>query len=190
MNRSSYLKSLSITATVSRYLYRSFIVVMCIVFASALFSGCASVSKTPASATERSRSDNQGLSFIPVIHPAVEIAENLKGVPYRYGGVTPKGFDCSGLVHFAYHKAGIKIPRTTRDLYRVSRRLPIEQAKPGDLLFFKINSRKLSHVGLYAGNGRFIHASTGQNRVADGSLEDPYWRDRLIGIGRLPVDRM
>ncbi|MBW9276081.1 MAG: C40 family peptidase, partial [Candidatus Thiodiazotropha sp. (ex. Lucinisca nassula)] len=67
---------------------------------------------------------------------------------------------------------------------------PIEQAKPGDLLFFKINSRKLSHVGLYAGNGRFIHASTGQNRVADGSLEDPYWRDRLIGIGRLPVDRM
>lgn len=158
---------------------------MCIVFASALFSGCASVSKTPASANERSRSDNHGLSFIPVIHPAVEIAENLKGVPYRYGGVTPKGFDCSGLVHYAYHKAGIKIPRTTRDLYRVSRRLPIEQAKPGDLLFFKINSRKLSHVGLYAGNGRFIHASTGQNLVASSSLNDTYWHSRLIGVGRI-----
>ncbi len=190
MNRSSYLKYLSITPIVSRYLRRSFVIVMCIVFASILFSGCASVSNSPTSATASSESHNRNLSFIPVIHPVVEIAENLKGVPYRYGGVTPKGFDCSGLVHYAYRKAGIKIPRTTQDLYRVSRRLPIEQAKPGDLLFFKINSRKLSHVGLYAGNGRFIHASTGQNRVADGSLEDPYWRDRLIGIGRLPVNRM
>ncbi|MES9814315.1 MAG: C40 family peptidase [Candidatus Thiodiazotropha sp.] len=190
MNGSSYLKSLSITAIVSRYLRRSFVIVMCIVFASVLFSGCASVSNAPASAIERSASDNRNLSFIPAVHPVVEIAEKLKGVPYRYGGVTPKGFDCSGLVHYAYRKAGIEIPRTTRDLYRASRRLPIDNAKPGDLLFFKINSRKLSHVGLYAGNGRFIHASTGQNRVADGSLEDPYWRDRLIGIGRFPVDRM
>lgn len=185
MNRSSYLKSLSITAIVSRYLCRSFIIVMCIVFTSVLFSGCASVSKTPASATESPGSDNRNLSFIPAIHPVVEIAENLKGVPYRYGGVTPKGFDCSGLVHYAYHKAGIKIPRTTQDLYRVSRRLPIEQAKPGDLLFFKINSRKLSHVGLYAGNGRFIHASTSQNRVASSSLNDSYWHGRLIGVGRI-----
>ncbi|MEW8028166.1 MAG: C40 family peptidase [Candidatus Thiodiazotropha sp.] len=115
----------------------------------------------------------------------VKIAESLKGAPYRYGGVTPKGFDCSGLVHYAYLKVGMTIPRTTQDLYRVTQRLPIEKAKPGDLLFFKINSRKLSHVALYAGDGRFIHASIGRNRVTDGSLDDPYWSDRLIGIGRL-----
>jgi cell wall-associated NlpC family hydrolase len=115
----------------------------------------------------------------------VDIAEKLKAKPYRYGGVTPKGFDCSGFVHYAYLKAGLSIPRTTRDQYRASQRLPFEKARPGDLLFFKINSRKLSHVGLYAGNGRFIHASTAKKRVADASLQDPYWRNRLIGIGRV-----
>jgi cell wall-associated NlpC family hydrolase len=115
----------------------------------------------------------------------VEIAESLQGKPYQYGGITPKGFDCSGFVHYVYRKAGISIPRTTRDQYRTSRRLSIDLARPGDLLFFRISSRKLSHVGLYAGNGRFIHASTSQNRVAEASLQDPYWLDRLIAVGRI-----
>jgi cell wall-associated NlpC family hydrolase len=154
------------------------------VFVSALFSACATAPKPTSSKAKNTRIDKQELS-LKTQYTVVEIAEKLKGKPYRYGGVTPKGFDCSGLVHYAYLKAGLSIPRTTRDQYRASRRLSIEKAQPGDLLFFKINSRKLSHVGLYAGNGRFIHASTAKKRVADASLQDPYWRKRLIGIGRI-----
>jgi cell wall-associated NlpC family hydrolase len=115
----------------------------------------------------------------------IDIAERLKGKPYRYGGNTPKGFDCSGLVHYTYRKAGISIPRTTQGQLSSSTRLPIEKALPGDLLFFKIDSRKLSHVGLYAGENRFIHASTSKKKVTDASLLDPYWKSRLVTAGRI-----
>jgi cell wall-associated NlpC family hydrolase len=155
-----------------------------VLFFSVLFSACATAPKPASSKVEKTRIDKQD-STQKNQYTVVDIAEKLKGKPYRYGGVTPKGFDCSGFVHYAYLKAGLSIPRTTRDQYRASQRLPFEKARPGDLLFFKINSRKLSHVGLYAGNGRFIHASTAKKRVADASLQDPYWRDRLIGIGRV-----
>ncbi|PVV08240.1 MAG: hypothetical protein B6D72_16910 [gamma proteobacterium symbiont of Ctena orbiculata] len=162
---------------------RYFVVVSLLIF-TALLSGCSTVSKPTAHRTDSVKVTK----LSPVTnktHPVVAIAERLKGKPYLYGGVTPKGFDCSGLVHYVYLKAGKSIPRTTRDQYRTSQRLSIKNAQPGDLLFFKINSRKLSHVGLYAGNGRFIHASTKQNRVAAASLDDPYWRKRLIGAGRI-----
>lgn len=164
--------------------WRSFLIVFLLLVVSTLFTGCATVSKPAAIKAENTRVHKQNIS-IKTAHPVIEIAEKLKGKPYRYGGVTPKGFDCSGLVHYAYGKAGLSIPRTTRDQYRASLRLPIENARPGDLLFFKINSRKLSHVGLYTGNGRFIHASTTKKRVAEASLDDPYWRKRLIGAGRV-----
>ncbi|MET0068526.1 MAG: C40 family peptidase [Candidatus Thiodiazotropha sp.] len=161
-----------------------YIVILSILVYAALFSGCSTVSKSSAYDTGNTRTVIQPVKAGEG-HPAVAIAENLRGRPYLYGGVTPAGFDCSGLVHYAYLKAGVSIPRTTRDQYRISRRLPMEQAKPGDLLFFRIDSRKLSHVGLYTGDDRFIHASTKQNRVAVSSLNDPYWRKRLIGVGRI-----
>ncbi|MEW8301318.1 MAG: C40 family peptidase [Candidatus Thiodiazotropha sp.] len=160
------------------------IVILSILVFAALFSGCSTVSKSSAYDAGNTRAVMQPVKA-RTGHPAVAIAENLKGRPYLYGGVTPAGFDCSGLVHYAYLKAGVSIPRTTRDQYRISQRLPMERAKPGDLLFFRIDSRKLSHVGLYTGDDRFIHASTKQNRVAVASLNDLYWRKRLIGVGRI-----
>lgn len=163
---------------------RLFFTGISILFFCALLSGCATVSVPPPNKADNVEINKQSVPVITA-HPAIQIAEQLKGKPYRYGGVTPKGFDCSGFVHYAYRKAGITIPRTTKDQYRTSQRLPIEQARSGDLLFFKINSRKLSHVGLYAGNGRFIHASTTQNSVSDASLNDPYWQERLIAVGRI-----
>ncbi|MES9970551.1 MAG: C40 family peptidase [Candidatus Thiodiazotropha sp.] len=157
---------------------------MSLLLIAILFSGCATVS-TPQSSKGESSGVHKQARATKSVHPVIEIAEKLKGKPYRYGGVTPKGFDCSGLVHYAYAKAGLSIPRTTRDQYLASQRLSIKNARPGDLLFFRIDSRKLSHVGLYAGNGRFIHASTTKKRVADASIEDPYWHKRLIGVGRI-----
>jgi cell wall-associated NlpC family hydrolase len=150
-----------------------------------LFSGCSSVSKKPSGHVESPRIINQDLSAKPQYSNLVDIAQRLKGKPYRYGGVTPKGFDCSGFVHYAYGKAGLSIPRTTKAQYRMAQRLPIDEARPGDLLFFRINSRKLSHVGLYLGNRRFIHASTSKKQVAEASLDDPYWQKRLLGAGRI-----
>jgi cell wall-associated NlpC family hydrolase len=172
------------TKTLSRYFGRLFILVLSMVFIGVQLSACATVSKPASSKATPTRLKKQDSSLEPT-YTVIDIAEKLKGKPYRYGGVTPKGFDCSGFVQYAYRKAGMSIPRTTRDQYRVSQRLPLEKAKPGDLLFFKIDSRKLSHVGLYAGNGRFIHASTAKKRVADALLHNPYWRNRLIGIGRI-----
>ncbi len=175
---------LSIFNPVSRCRRRSVCLVLLTTLVTTQISGCATVQQPSVGRADEAESR---LS-IESAYPVMEIAESLRGKPYRYGGITPEGFDCSGFVHYVYRKAGLSIPRTTRDQYRTSRRLPIEKAKPGDLLFFRISSRKLSHVGLYAGNGRFIHASTSQNRIADSSLRDPYWHDRLIGVGRVYRD--
>jgi cell wall-associated NlpC family hydrolase len=162
-----------------------------------LFSGCSSAPKAPSdniASTKIIGQSQPGVASTRIINPRqpvepnhtlIEIAEGLRGKPYRYGGGTPKGFDCSGFVHYAYSKAGLSIPRTTGEQYRIAQRLSISEARPGDLLFFRINSRKLKHVGLYMGNRRFIHASTSKRRIAEASLDDPYWDKRLLGVGRI-----
>ncbi|MEJ2455276.1 MAG: C40 family peptidase [Candidatus Thiodiazotropha sp.] len=104
--------------------------------------------------------------------------------PYRYGGLTPDGFDCSGLVYYVYQRSGIGIPRTARDQLRKARPVPLRKLAPGDLLFFRERSEKASHVGLYVGEGRFIHASTSQQAVTLSRLDNPYWKKQLIGAGR------
>lgn len=181
MSTSSRNGILSIANRFSRCHRRSVCVVLLTTLVIAQLSGCATVQRPQVREADKTGSS---ISTKPA-YPVMEIAESLRGTPYLYGGITPKGFDCSGFVHYAFGKAGISIPRTTRGQYRTSRRLPIDKARPGDLLFFRIDSRKPSHVGIYAGDGRFIHASTVQNRVADASLHDPYWRDRLIAVGRI-----
>jgi cell wall-associated NlpC family hydrolase len=125
---------------------------------------------------------------LPVIshkanHPAASIATKMLGKPYRYGGASPRGFDCSGLVYYAYHKAGYKVPRTSQQQYRNS--LPVKQAqmREGDLLFFRIEG-KVSHVGVYLGNNKFIHAPSSGKRVSIASLDSSYWKPRLTKTGR------
>jgi cell wall-associated NlpC family hydrolase len=112
------------------------------------------------------------------------IAAGLVGRPYRYGGATPRGFDCSGLVHYAHLRAGLVVPRTTRSQWRHARRVPPGTLAPGDLLFFDLEGGKVSHVGIYVGGGRFIHAPSAGRTVTEASLRLPYWRDRLKGAGR------
>ena len=132
----------------------------------------------PAMTTETAKSH-------PGHHRGLTIARGMLGMPYRYGGASPDGFDCSGLVYYSYRKAGIHAPRTTTEQYRQSRRVQVSRLQPGDLLFFTISQDKLSHVGIYAGNGRFIHAPSSGKAVSYASIQNPYWRGRLIGAGRL-----
>lgn len=115
---------------------------------------------------------------------AVTIAEEMVGKPYRYGGSTPQGFDCSGLVYYSYSKAGYTIPRDSDGQY--AQALPIDPRKlrRGDLLFFNIDGKN-DHVGIYVGNNRFIHAPSRGKRVSYASLGEEYWRNRLLRAGRL-----
>lgn len=106
------------------------------------------------------------------------------GRPYLYGGSTPQGFDCSGLVRFAYLAAGISVPRTTGEQFREAREVKLGSIAPGDLLFFRIDGREVSHVGIYAGNGRFVHAPQTGRPVETRALDDAYYRQRLVRAGR------
>jgi len=118
-------------------------------------------------------------------HEAVAIAHEMIGAPYRFGGADPSGFDCSGLVFYAYRNAGIAISRTTSDQYRQSKRVQLSDLRPGDLVFFAISRNKPSHVGIYVGQGKFIHAPSSNKRVSYAFLDDYYWKQKLIGTGRI-----
>jgi len=115
----------------------------------------------------------------------VALAQQQLGKPYRYGGSAPSGFDCSGLVYYVYRQAGLKVPRTSRDQYRLARKLQREEMGPGDLLFFTLSPPKVSHVGIYVSDNLFIHAPSSGKGVAYASLAEDYWRQHLVGFGRL-----
>ncbi|MGB5473162.1 MAG: C40 family peptidase [Gammaproteobacteria bacterium] len=117
-------------------------------------------------------------------HPGARIAAAQVGTPYRYGGATPRGFDCSGLVYYSYRKAGIRVPRTTSAQLRNAHRVPSNQLQPGDLVFFRLGRGPVSHVGIYTGNDRFIHAPSSGKRVSFTTMNDPYWQARFIAAGR------
>jgi len=117
-------------------------------------------------------------------HPGASVAAGLIGSPYRFGGASPRGFDCSGLVYYSYRKAGIHVPRTTQAQLRNANRVPLSQLQPGDLVFFKLDRRSVSHVGIYAGNNRFIHAPSSGKQVSFTTMNDPYWQARFIAAGR------
>jgi len=115
-----------------------------------------------------------------------EQAHRLEGAPYRYGGCTPAGFDCSGFVRYVYQKAlNLKLPHSSKRMYAAARPVSIGGECPSDLLFFSLKGDGPTHVGIYLGKGRFIHAPStgGEVRVSDGN--DAYWRKRLLGIGRV-----
>ncbi len=116
--------------------------------------------------------------------PVVELAARMIGTPYRWGGHGPDGFDCSGLVYFAFGEAGIPVPRTSEAQYRAARPVPIAAAMPGDLVFFGRRGR-ITHVGIYIGDWRFIHAPDTGQLVRVSSINDDYYRARFAGAGRL-----
>lgn len=115
----------------------------------------------------------------------VAVAKTLVGAPYRYGGATPDGFDCSGLVQYAYKEAGLNVPRSTLLQFRYAQRVTVAQVQAGDVLFFRVSDRKVTHVGIYTGDGRFIHAPSTGSRVSYARIDSPFWNRRLVSVGRL-----
>ena len=109
----------------------------------------------------------------------------LLGSPYRWGAAGPTQFDCSGLVRFIHDHLGIGVPRTAAEQFAAARRVDMRDLAPGDLLFFKIRGAVVSHVAIYAGEGRFVHAPQTGRPVELRTLDDEYYRPRLVGVGRM-----
>jgi cell wall-associated NlpC family hydrolase len=115
----------------------------------------------------------------------VRVAESLVGAPYRHGGTTPRGFDCSGLVVYTFSRAGVRgLPRSAEHLERASVPVDLAEILPGDLLFFRIDG-KTSHVAIYVGERSFVHAPSRGKRVERIDFDHVYWGPRLARAGRI-----
>jgi cell wall-associated NlpC family hydrolase len=108
------------------------------------------------------------------------------GVRYRYGGSSPqRGFDCSGFVRYVYKQAGIVLPRTTEAMSEIGRALRKRELEPGDLVFFDTRRKPFSHVGIYVGEQRFIHAPARGGVVQLVDMRVRYWHTRYVGARRV-----
>ncbi|MCL4792229.1 MAG: C40 family peptidase [Gammaproteobacteria bacterium] len=153
-------------------------------------AGCAAGPQSPAPAarTPVPTASPDASSPVPLLDPlrtqVVFTAMQMVGVPYLWGGSTPAGFDCSGLVQYAYSNAGLRLPRTAAGQFAAATPLALENAVAGDLLFFNDRSRT-SHVAIYLGEGRFVHAPNGGSQVSLDNLATSYWRTHFSGAGRI-----
>ena len=143
------------------------------VLAAALLAGCSSapVARVDASPSSSDR--------------AASVAAKMVGKRYRFGGESPSsGFDCSGLVQFSYRQAGLAVPRSTEQQLRYSKAVKRSSLRRGDLLFFDQEGRKHSHVGIYLGDGRFVHAPSSGKQVRVDRLDSRYWQAHLSAVRR------
>lgn len=112
----------------------------------------------------------------------VETARSYLGVPYLWGGASAQGFDCSGLTMSVYRLNGLQLPRSSRDQYEAGSAVAKDELRPGDLLFFSTNGTgRVSHVGLYAGDGTFIHAPSRGRTISQDKLSDAYYQKTFVG---------
>jgi len=145
--------------------------------AAGMLAGCSSAPEIPEQTTIRASNE--------VASKAVDYAQEMLGKPYRFAGDTPDGFDCSGLVKYSYGRAGISMPRDTQSQHRMSVLVSTRGLREGDLLFFDQEGKKKSHVGIYLGNGRFIHAPSSGGRVRIDSVNAEYWKKHFVEARRI-----
>lgn len=143
-----------------------------------ILAACAPWPERPSAAASYSSTENTRAQEI------VRMASHELGTPYIYGGDTPRGFDCSGLTYYVLRSAGIAVPRTANDQLYASHPVSLQDLRPGDLVFFQIVGNIQMHVGIYVGNGVFIHAPETGQPVSYARLDDPYWKQRFVGGGR------
>jgi cell wall-associated NlpC family hydrolase len=156
---------------------------------------CASLTLfAPSVAAEPSSARGQAPQVPPVPssvwHGAQDLAIyalGLIGVDYRFGGTTPeRGLDCSGLVRYVFQQVtGVTLPRTSQELSRLGEKVAASDLMPGDLVFFNTRQLQFSHVGIYLGENRFIHAPRQGGEVEIVTLSKAYWQKRFDGARRL-----
>ena len=168
------------------------------VAAAALLAGCGPLPPRPSPLPEPvpAAPASAPVTQAPPPAPAVSAAEYeegtaiagfaaaLVGSPYHFGGADAGGFDCSGLALYVHEQVGLAIPRTAAEQLRAARPVPLAQLSPGDLVFFRIHSRHVNHVGVYMGEGRFVHAPHAGRAVTYADLSNGYYARHLAGAGR------
>lgn len=118
----------------------------------------------------------------------LRVARGMLAVPYRFGGTTLWGLDCSGFVQKTFSFLNLDLPRTAREQFREGIKIPKAELSAGDLVFFRTYAKYPSHVGIYLGDNRFIHASSRDRKVTIDSLDAPYYMKRYLGAKRLLVE--
>jgi cell wall-associated NlpC family hydrolase len=156
--------------------------------AAAGLAACAGAPQTerPAAATVAAAARAEaGPPVLNLGGAVAELATDMVGARYRLGGTNPvQGFDGSGLAFYAYDQAGYPIPRTSEDQFRAAHKIALADATAGDLVFFQ-DQAKLSHVGIYLGDGLFVHAPETGGQVSVARIDAPYYQEQLIAVGRL-----
>jgi cell wall-associated NlpC family hydrolase len=112
-------------------------------------------------------------------------ALSQRGSPYKSGGADPSGFDCSGLVRYAYAQHGIQLPRTVSEQFREGSEVGVDSLEAGDLIFFRTNGQDVSHVGIAIGGDEFVHAPGSGRDVRVERLGSSYWAPRLAAVKRI-----
>jgi cell wall-associated NlpC family hydrolase len=115
----------------------------------------------------------------------LRVARGMLAVPYRFGGTTLWGLDCSGFVQKTFAFLNLDLPRTAREQYREGLKVAKSDLSPGDLVFFRTYAKYASHVGIYLGDNRFVHASSRDRKVTIDSLDEPYYMKHYLGAKRL-----
>ncbi len=161
--------------------HRRFAVTAIAVIAVLSLAGCAGSAGVQTKPGEVSSGRQAAAS---VGERAAAVALQQVGARYRYGGASPAGFDCSGLVQYSYREAGKKLPRTTGQLWDAAGTVAYGDLQVGDLLFFRFDG-KMSHVGIYVGDERFVHAPSSGKQVSVDSLDAEFYRGALIRGGRV-----
>lgn len=132
------------------------------------------VAQVPSQQASRGSSDSSSL---------VSRALSLQGIPYVFGGTSRNGFDCSGFTQYVFKASGVSLPRTSFAQFEAGSSVSKDQLQPGDLVFFNTYAAGASHVGIYVGGGRFVHAS--DNGVTTTSLSESYYANRYRGARRV-----
>lgn len=125
-------------------------------------------------------------------HEILMSAFSMTGIKYKWGGSSPEtGFDCSGFVRYVFQQAAnLTLPHGARALSQLGQKIPLDQLQPGDLVFFNTLKSAFSHVGIYVGDGRFIHAPSSGGSIHVVSMHDSYWSKRFNGARRIDPDKL
>lgn len=151
---------------------------------------CGSSKKGFSINNDEGNSRNTDKTIGKTAQEVVDNAMEYKGTPYKYGGTTKRGMDCSGLVYVSFQKEDISLPRTSRAMSLEGKRLKMKEIQPGDLLFFQTNKNRkvVNHVGIVVevkqGEISFIHSSTSRGVIVS-NLDQPYWNEAFLMARRV-----